>query len=78
MSRFTDDLDLVKPEDYVPTTVQTLLAHLHLEDVPRERQETAIRDWLETHPPGRAMEFTLRRKGFGHLLDRRIGISPPR
>jgi hypothetical protein len=51
--------------------VQTLLAHLHLEDAPRSQQEAAIRAWLKTHPaePGSMMEFSLRRKGFGHLLE---------
>jgi hypothetical protein len=71
VSRFWDDLDLVAPDDYVPTIVQTLLAHLHLEDAPRSQQEAAIRAWLKTHPaePGSMMEFSLRRKGFGHLLE---------
>lgn len=71
MSRFSDDLDLVNPEDYVPTSVQALLAHLHLHDAPRAEQETAIRDWLQTHPAaaGSLMEFTLKAKGFGHLLN---------
>ncbi|MGV0741455.1 hypothetical protein [Mycolicibacterium sp. XJ870] len=71
MSKFSDNLDLVAREGYVPTTAQALLAHLQLDDAPRPRQEAAIKDWLKMHPPGRAMEFTLRRKGFGHLLDNR-------
>lgn len=71
MSRFWDDLDLIAPQDYVPTTAQELLAHLRLEDAPRATQEAAVRDWLKNHPPGRAMVFTLRDSGFGHLVDRR-------
>jgi hypothetical protein len=69
MSRFTDNLSLVAHEDYVPNSVQNLLAWLHLEQAPRDQREAAIRDWLEAHPPGRLMVFTLRRNGFGHLLD---------
>lgn len=71
MSRFSDDVDLVAPNEYVPTTAVTLLAHLHLTDAPRPRQEAAIADWIKAHRVGRAMEFTLRSGGFGHLLDRR-------
>jgi len=49
-SRFTDDLDLVAPGEYVPTTVQTLLAQLHLEKSSRKQQEAGIRDWLTKNP----------------------------
>lgn len=70
-SRFSDNLNLVAPEGYVPATVQALLAHLHLENASAARQEDGIRGWLKTHEPGRTMIFTLRRKGFGHLLDQR-------
>jgi hypothetical protein len=51
--------------------VQTLLTHLHLEDAPRSKQEAAIREWLKSHPaePGSMMEYSLRHKGFGHLLE---------
>lgn len=70
MSRFWDDLDLIAPEDYVPTMAQTLLAHLHLHDAPREQQEAGISDWIKTHPvePGSMMAYTLQRRGFGQLL----------
>jgi hypothetical protein len=71
VSRFCDNVDLVAPEDYMPTTVQTLLAHSRLEGASTSQQESGIRAWLENHSPGHAMEFTLRRRGFGHLLDRR-------
>lgn len=73
VSRFWDDIDLVPAEDYAPTALQTLLWHLHLQDAPREQQESAIRDWLKDHPaePGSMMEFSLRRNGFGSLLDGR-------
>ena len=75
MSRFTDDLDLVAPQDYVPTSVHTLLAWLHLKDAPRSRQVAGMLEWFVEHPPGRAMSHSLRRNGFGHLLDRRASAS---
>ncbi|TDO18142.1 hypothetical protein EV580_1324 [Mycobacterium sp. BK086] len=69
--RFSDNLDLVAPADYVPTSALALLNHLHLDDADRARQEAGIRDWLRTHTPGRAMVFTLKSEGFGHLLEHR-------
>lgn len=82
-SRFSDDLDLVAPEDYVPTTLHALLMHLHVSDAARDVQEAAVRGWLQDHPAGRAMQFTLHKFGFGHLLqnvgtDRAPGASNPR
>jgi hypothetical protein len=53
---------------YVPQSFYALMAHLHLTDAPRERQETAIREWLRDHPAGPAMTYTLESEGFGHLL----------
>lgn len=67
-SRFWDDLNLVAPEDYVPATLHALLRHLHVSEAAREVQEAAVRGWLEDHPAGPAMQFTLRESGFAHLL----------
>lgn len=69
--RFSDDLDLVAPEDYAPTSVHDLLHYLHLETESRQCQESAVRDWLRKQPAGRAMIYSLHRNGFGHLLDHR-------
>lgn len=71
MNRFSDNLDLVSPQDYQPASIQDLMLHLHLENSPRVEQESAIRSWLNEHPPGRLMVLTLKRNGFGHLLERR-------
>lgn len=67
-SRFSDDLDLLAPGDYVPTTLHPLLMHLHVSNAERDVQEAAVRGWLQDHPAGRAMQFTLRKFGFGHLI----------
>lgn len=71
MSRFSDDLELVAPQDYVPTSLPALLRHLHIEQAPRSKQEAAVRSWLKEHPPGKLMAYSLDRMGFGHLIDRR-------
>lgn len=75
MSRFSDKIELVSRAEYVPATALALLSHLHLEDAPKPHQEGAIRDWLKTHAVGRAMAFTLRNEGYGHLLDERVTAS---
>lgn len=67
-SRFWDDLHLVPVDEYVPTTVQALLRHLHAEFSERADQEARIRDWLATHPPGPMMTYSVNDSGFGHLL----------
>ncbi|MCB0948316.1 MAG: hypothetical protein KDB44_03390 [Mycobacterium sp.] len=71
MSRFTDDLDLVAREDYVPTTVNALLKRAGLTGAPRAKQAEAIRAWLETHHPSPMMEFSIRSRSFAELLDKR-------
>ena len=68
-SRFSDDLDLVAPGDYVPATLHALLMHLHVSDAERDVQEAAVRGWLHGHPAGPAMQFTIRKFGFGQLID---------
>ncbi|WP_301144496.1 hypothetical protein [Mycolicibacterium fortuitum] len=42
--------------------------HLHVSDAARDVQEAAVRGWLQNHSVGRAMQFTLRKFGFGHLI----------
>ncbi len=74
MGKFDDDLHLVEPSDYVPTTVRALLRHAEVADAPRAEQADAIRSWLETHQPSQMMEFSIRDSGFGELLGRRAAV----
>lgn len=74
MGKFDDDLHLVEPSAYVPTTVQALLHHVGASDAARAEQAAAIRTWLETHQPSQMMEFSIRDSGFGELLGRRAAV----
>ena len=71
MGKFDDDLHLVEPSEYVPTTVLALLRQADLADAPRTEQAAAIRTWLETHQPSQMMEFSIRDSGFGELIGAR-------
>lgn len=74
MSKFDDDLHLVPPADFVPTTVDALLERSGLIDAPRTTQAKAIGEWLMTHQPTPMMEFSIRQDGFGSLLDNRVAV----
>lgn len=74
MGRFDDDLHLVAPEDYVPTTVRALLKHTGVRDASIAVQTKVIVSWLKTHKPSPLMELSLRDSGFGDLLNSRVAI----
>lgn len=71
MSRFTDDLHLVPAEEYQPVTVTDLLRRRRLEDAPRDEQARAISDWLNSRSVTPLVEHSVRKHGFGELLDQR-------
>jgi hypothetical protein len=68
MGRFSDDIPLKPPGSTKPTTVAVLLRGLHVKDAPFEKQNEAIRQWLEEHSPGPMMRRSLKLHGFGGLL----------
>jgi hypothetical protein len=68
MGRFSDDIPLKPRGSTQPTTVPLLLRRLHVKDAPFEKQNEAIRQWLETNKPRPTMERSLERHGFGGLI----------
>ncbi|OFJ55306.1 hypothetical protein [Mycolicibacterium grossiae] len=68
-NRFTDDLHLVPADQYQPVTVTELLRRQGLVDAPRDQQARALRDWLNSRPMTPLVEYSVRRNGFGELLD---------
>ncbi|MEB3050509.1 hypothetical protein KV112_12295 [Mycolicibacter sp. MYC123] len=74
MGRFEDELHLVEPSAYVPSTVPALLRQAGLTDATRDAQAALIREWLKTHQPIPLMEYSIRDMGFGKLLDERMAI----
>ncbi len=75
MGRFSDDIPLKPPGSTQPTTVAVLLRALHVKDAPFEKQNEAIRHWLEEHHPGPTMQRSLGRHGFGELLKGVVGAD---
>ena len=68
-NRFTDDLHLVPPDQYQAVSVVEILRSEHLEDESRDEQAQAIRNWLSSHTPSPLMEYSIRKRGFGELLN---------
>lgn len=74
MGKFDDDLHLVEPTAFVPTTVNALLRRAGLADASRSKQADAIRAWLQSHQPSQMMELSIRKCGFAELLDTHIAV----
>ncbi|MDV7099695.1 hypothetical protein R4227_06005 [Gordonia amicalis] len=56
-------------EPPAPAFVGQLLARLRLEDAPKAEQIDGIRNWLANNKPHRSLIRSLRRRGFGDVLD---------
>ncbi|MBE1551844.1 hypothetical protein GGC64_005931 [Mycobacterium sp. OAS707] len=69
MGRLTDDLVFVPHDGYVRNSFHAQMSHLHLREALRAQQEAALVEWLKDHPVGELMAYTLKRNGFGHLLN---------
>lgn len=72
MGRFDDNLHLVEPSVYVPSTVPTLLHEAGMVDASPTDQAELIRTWLKTHRPIPLMKYSIRDSGFGELLDEHL------
>lgn len=71
MGKWDDDIQLQPRGSVLPNTVSALLRSLRLTDAPEQRKIAAIRDWLSDHSPSPLMEYSLRRKGYAQLLEKR-------
>ena len=71
MGKWDDDIPLQPRGSVQPSSVAALLRTLKLTDAPERDQSAGIRTWLEDHKPSPGMEYSLRRKGYGSLLDGR-------
>jgi hypothetical protein len=50
-------------------TVPALLRELGAKDHPVDQQRNALRGWLLENTPGQGLRFSLRRNGYGLVLD---------
>jgi hypothetical protein len=71
VGKFDDDLHLVAPADFVPTTVHALFKQAGVADAGRAAQANAISAWLKAHKLTPMMEYSIRDSGFGELIDAR-------
>lgn len=69
--RLFDDSNFLKPGEKMPPPhfSWNLLDRLGLRRAERDVQEAGISKWLSTHKPSVKLERSLRRNGFGDLLD---------
>ncbi|MCV7277084.1 hypothetical protein [Mycolicibacter arupensis] len=72
MGKWDDDIPLRPRGSVQPSSVAALLRSLKLTDAPKNEQAAGIKAWLRNHAPGPAMQYSLRRKGYGQLLDSRV------
>ena len=61
-----------------PETVTALLRRLHVENASAMRQVDALRAWLRDNIPSTALRVSMRRNGYGILLDQQYGRPPRR
>jgi hypothetical protein len=55
-----------------PETVATLLRQLGLRNASARQEADALRAWARDNAPNQALRVSIRRNGYGFLLDRRF------
>jgi hypothetical protein len=61
-----------------PETVATLLRQLGVRNASGVQEADALRAWVRDNVPNRALRLSIRRNGYGFLLDWRFGRPPRR
>lgn len=61
------------PPPTEPHSVSALLRTLHMTDASVDKQKVVLREWLHDHLPDPELRLSLRRNGYGLLLDERFG-----
>ena len=56
-----------------PETVATLLRQLGVHKASGVQEADALRDWVRDNVPDKALRVSMRRNGYGFVLDRRFG-----
>jgi hypothetical protein len=56
-----------------PATASALLRILGIENTPVARQKPALHAWLIENPPTRELDISLRRNGYGMVIDEIYG-----
>ena len=61
-----------------PETVAALLRQLHVNNASAMQEVGALRAWLRRNTPNADLRVSMRRNGYGILLDQRFGRPPRR
>jgi CRP/FNR family transcriptional regulator, cyclic AMP receptor protein len=67
----------VQLRSHHPQSAVALLRMLGVHDVPFGQQKPLLRMWLAANPPSRELRISLRRNGYGSLLERICGCGRP-
>jgi hypothetical protein len=81
MSKLFEDPPLRRSAALQPTTTPGLLRLLHTNEASVEKQRVALREWLTYNDASPPLRISLRRNGYGILLDdtdELKGIPKPR
>ena len=57
----------------VPETVVTLLRQLGVQNASGTQEAEALRAWIRDNVPNRALRVSIRRNGYGFVLDQKFG-----
>ncbi len=68
----------VQLRSHHPETAVALLRMLGIHDASVEQQKPLLRTWLTANPPGEELRISLRRNGYGFVLDDICGRPQPR
>jgi hypothetical protein len=78
MSTRSEQPALSRRDKVQPDTVAALLRQLHVQHASVIEDGNALRSWLRDNIPNRQLRLSLRRNGYGILLDERFGRPPGR
>jgi hypothetical protein len=78
MGKFTDDVPLTPDDSVQPPSAQLLIRKLKVDKAAADVQSNAITRWLGKNDPGPSLERSLRRHGFGGLLQKQRGSASGR
>jgi hypothetical protein len=65
--------DHATEESAQPETVPTLMRQLGVHNASAVQEAGVLRDWVRDNVPNKALRVTMRRNGYGFLLDRGFG-----
>jgi hypothetical protein len=78
MGKFTDDVPLKPKGSVQPPSAHLLIRNLKVESASPEAKSKAVEKWLTRNVPGPSLERSLRRNGYGQLVDKQAQTATRR